>query len=538
MATTSIWTELQIAEANTNLNKMLASPVFARSERQCRFLRFIVTETLTRRDARLKEYTIGVEVFDRPEHFDPAVEAIVRVEAIRLRAKLREYYDGEGGADRVQFELPKGTYRVNVVFRGAVQAGIVDHDYTANDWPEPVLHPIKDKPSLAVLPFTNFSADPEQGYFADGITEDLTTDLSKLSGLFVIARQSAFAYKNSVKRAEDIGRELGVKYLLEGSVRRTNSRVRVAAQLIDARSGTHVWAERYDRELKDIFAVQDDITRQIVAALGIKLAGNEADRIGHEGTISLEAHDRLLRGLERFWTFTEDGVKESSKLFAEAVELDSGYAATHTWLARTLVFQWIMMWHPDPEILDRAYHHARQALALDDYLPLGHAVYGWIQLWRRQPEEALTAARQAVALDPNNADAHLFLSFILCRLGQGEEALRCIEKGMRLNPHPTAVYYCALGICYFVLGDYEKSVEAFRQGIAVSEVFISSHYFLCLVYTHLGHEEEARLEREKTLALTGGRRPARNNSIWIDEDLSLMMDNLARCSGLWPEEPP
>jgi len=324
-------------EAVTCLERVLASPPFVQSERLQRFLAFIVTETLAGHADRLKGYTIGIEVFDRDESFDPAIDAIVRVEATRLRAKLREYYDAEGRDDPVRFELPKGRYSVHIDHQwGKVSTGssapsrrMADASWAVTAYPQP----IEDRPSVAVLPFANMSGDAGQEYFADGITESLITELSRLPGLFVISRQSSFVYKPAIKRAEEISRELGVKYLLEGGVQRAGSRVRITAQLIDGATGVHLWGERYDRELTDIFALQDQVIQRILAVLRVRLTDTGTEGVGHEGTRSVEAHDCLLRGLERFWLFSQQPVEEARGYFARAVELDPAYAAAHAWLA-------------------------------------------------------------------------------------------------------------------------------------------------------------------------------------------------------------
>jgi adenylate cyclase len=529
-------TAAEIAKARTCLDRILTSPGFVQSQRQQRFLKFIVTETLAGHTDRLKGYTIAIEVFDRDGSFDPAVDAIVRVEAARLRAKLREYYDREGRADSVRFEVPKGAYVIRMEWRApetrlSLQESLDVGTKTVGHAMSTHLRPIEDRPSLAVLPFANMSSDSEQEYFADGITDGLITELSRLPGLFVISRHSSFVYKGVSKRAEEIGAELGIRYLLEGSVHRAAERVRITAQLIDTASGAHLWAERYDRELKDIFAVQDDVTQRIVNVLQVKLAAAEQERIGHGGTVSLEAHDCLLRGLERFWIFTPESSREASVQVAHAVELDPGYAAGHTWLARVLVFRWIMLWDPHPESLERAYDHIRLAVDLDPKAPHTQAVLCWVQLWRKQGEAAIAAGWRAVHLDPNNADAHLFLAFALAVSGRGEEALHNIVTGMRLNPHPSAVYHTALCLCYIALEEYDLAVAACKRGIGVTNGFIPNHYLLCQIYTLLGRDEEARVEREKLMELAGGRKPE-VQFIWLDEDLRFRMHGLARLAGL------
>ncbi len=522
---TARFTDAERSAVSACLERILRSAPFAQSERLQRFLKFVVTETLAGHADRLKGYTIGVEVFDRDPSFDSAIDAIVRVEAARLRAKLREYYDAAGRDDPIRIELPKGRYAVQIELRRESAATTP----AAAVPPHPP--PIEDQPSLAVLPFTNLSSDAEQGYFADGVTDSLITELSRLPGLFVISRHSSFTYRNVSKRVEEIGRELGVKYLVEGSVRRAGNRVRITTQLIDSSSGRHLWAERFDRELQDIFAVEDDVVRRILAVLQVKLTGPDIARAVHEGTRSIEAHDCLLRGLERLWLSTQDSVLQARTHFSRAVDLDGTYATAHAWLARALVFEWIMYWNPRPEGIEAAHEHARLAVDLDPRLPQAQSILCWVQLWRRQGDAAIAAGSKAVAMDSNDADAHVFLASALCACGRGREALPYIEKGMRLNPHPSGFYHFALGQCYYVLEDYEQALAAFKQGVALRDVFYPNHYHLCLIYTLFGREAEARAERDILLKLTGGRKPILR-SIYLDPHVCAVTDELARRAGL------
>jgi len=307
--------------------------------------------------------------------------------------------------------------------------------------------------------------------------------------------------------------------------------VRITAQLIDAVSGAHLWAERYDRELKDVFAVQDDVSQRIVNVLQVKFAAAGQKRSSHGGTVNVEAHDCLLRGLERFWKFTSESTAEASAQLIHAVELDPGYAASHAWLARVLVFRWIMMLDPNPETLERAYEHIRLAVDLDPKDPHTQGVLCWVQLWRKQGVASIAAGWRAVDLDPNNADAYFFLSFALAVSDRGEEGLHNIIKAMRLTPHPSAFYQTALGLCYFVLEEYELAIAAYKRGIEVTDVSIPNHYWLCLIYVLIGRDEEARIERERLVELTGGRKPALQH-IWLNDDLGFRMQGLARLAGL------
>ena len=366
-----------------------------------------------------------------------------------------------------------------------------------------ILRRAKTSRRYAVLPFTNLSDDPGQDYFADGIAEDLATDMSQLSGLVVISRHSSFLYKRSVKPAATIADELGARYLVEGSVRRADDRVRIAASLIDAASRAQIWAERYDRDLKDIFAVQDDVARRIVKSLRIKLVGTESDRLGHEGTSRADAFDQLLRGLERLWRYERKSAEEAMQYFTEALQIDPDYAAAHAWLARAYVFAWAMHW-ADDAVLDVAFRHAQIAVALDHDLPLAQAVFGWAHLWRREGDEALEAGRHAVALDPNNADARLFLSITLNALGRAKEGLEYIRSAIRLNPHPSALYLMSLGANYLALGQFEAAAEAFAQGIELKPNFPPNHLMLARTLLRIGRNEEAVAAWRSCLALTGG----------------------------------
>lgn len=517
------WSESERRQVEEELARILAGRGFAHSDRQRRLLAHIVAETLAGREDRLKGYTLAVEVLGRGADFDPAVDPVVRVEANRLRAKLRDYYLEAGQGSPVRISLPKGAYAAAFEFG--------DAPVPAAGEPPPGSLSAPDKPSLAVLPFTNMSADPEQDYFADGITEDLITDLSKISGLFVIARHSVFVYKSVTQTVERIGAELGVRYLLEGSVRRFGDRIRVSAQLVDAAGGRHLWADRYDRQLRDLFAVQDDLTRRIVAALKVTLAPGESDRLGREGTRSIDAYDHLLRGLQRFWIFSRVASEQALAMFRRAVQLDPHYPAAHAWLARALVFRWVVYWCDPEETLDAALAHARRAVELDDQLPFAHAVLGWVRMWMKDGEEAVGECRRAVALDPNSGDARLFLTMALSSTGRSEEGLEHIAQALRLNPHPPSFYLLALGICRYNMGDYRGCVEACERGVAHSPLFIPNHVFLALAYHQLGEGDRGRAARDTALELSGGSTPVLRTSV-IDPDKARDYEERMRAIGL------
>jgi TolB-like protein len=273
---TACWAPVEIEQILQQLACILASSIFAHSHRQSRFLRYIVQATLTGDADRINQRIIGIEVFDRPDSFDPVVDSIVRVEAARLRGKLREYYDELGKNDHVFIELPKGSYAARIRHtptaagrrcKAHVSDGRLD-DVAVADMPRS----LQGAPTIAVLPFHSISSDREQESFADGITDDLITDLARISGLSVISRQSVSAYKGSVATTQRISEELGVGFILEGSIRRADNRVRINVQLIDGSSGKHIWAKRYDRNMGDIFDLQDDVNRRVVQALRLRLS--------------------------------------------------------------------------------------------------------------------------------------------------------------------------------------------------------------------------------------------------------------------------
>jgi adenylate cyclase len=353
---------------------------------------------------------------------------------------------------------------------------------------------LPDKPSIAVLPFVNMSSDPEQEYFSDGMTDTLITDLSKLAGLFVIARNSTFVYKGKVIKPQQVGQELGVRYVLEGSVQKAEARVRINAQLVDATTGRHLWAERYDRELQDIFTLQDELTRRIVGALQVKLTAQEQGRLGRVPTENLEAYDYYLRG-KADW---ERGIREANgqarQLCERAIALDPQFALAYTLLGLTYLREWLWGWSYDPQTLDQAVELAQQARTLDDTLPEAHMLLGLAFAFKGQPEQGLVEGERAIALDPNCAWCHSVLAEVLLVAGQPEEALGLVEKAMRLDPEPaSAAFYSAdLGWAYRALGRYEEALTALKRALTRNPEYLPAHIQLALVYNALGREEEAR----------------------------------------------
>ena len=524
-----ILAETQKIKVQTSVAKILASPIFSGSPRQQRFLEYLTSHSLNGDADRLKGYTIGLEVFDRKDDFDPSLDAIVRVEATRIRNKLREYYEDFGSGDEVRIDFRKGAYQLDFSFQVSsnhdLDSGLLAKSNQLPQRSLPAL--ITDRPSLVVLPLVSISADNSRDYFADGLTDSLISMLTRLSGLFVISRQSSFAYKGTSKSSKEIAAELGVQFLLESSVQHAGDRVRIAACLVQASNGEHMWSERYDRELKDIFALQDELTQHIVHALQVELSGAEGKMFGYQATQSIEAHDTLLRAVATFSKYTQKTVEEGVALFTKTIALDPNYAAAHAWLARALCFQWAMFWHRDKSILDTALEHAQRAIALDADYPYAKSILGWVHLWRKEGDVAIASCRQAVLVDKNNAEALLFLSLCLSSAGYGEEGLYYIEKAKRLTPTPAPVYEFALGQCYLVLKDYEKTIAAFEHGNRMSPNFIPTQYAQMLVYAKLGMEDKVQQKVKLLNEITGFTKHYPAATIWTDEKLMKEQDELA-----------
>jgi adenylate cyclase len=352
--------------------------------------------------------------------------------------------------------------------------------------------PLPDRPSVAVLPFSNLSQDPTQEYFSDGVTEDLITGLSKVSGLFVIARNSVFTYKGKAVKVRDVGRDLGVRYVLEGGVQRSGSRVRITAQLVDATTGYHIWAERYDREVNDIFALQDEVTRQIVRSMAVKLTEGERSRVGRAPTGVLEAYDLVLRGHEARRRTTRDGNTEARRLFANALDRDPKYAAAYLGLAWTHLQSWQLLWSTDRESLERARELAERAIALDDSLVGAYHVLGQTYLWMKQHDRAIAQAEHAVTLAPNDADGLETLAEILGWSGRPEESVATIRHAMRLNPHHPFFYDWTLGHGYYLTGRRQDALEALGRAVQENPNFLPAYAYRAVLFSELGRAKEAR----------------------------------------------
>jgi TolB-like protein/Flp pilus assembly protein TadD len=357
-----------------------------------------------------------------------------------------------------------------------------------------------DKPSIAVLPFVNMSDDPEQEYFCDGITEDLITDLSKISGLFVIARNSTFVYKDKPVKIRQVAEELGVRYVLEGSVRRSRGRIRVNAQLIDATTGHHLWAERYDGQLTDIFALQDNLTRQIIAALTVRLTSNEQKQLSRQDTDNIDAYDNFLQGWNHYRKNTPDDWAKAISFFEKSIKLDPDYGQAYA--ANALIF-WKSTRTADAAMgtnlavggnFYEATLQARENLQLAIKKPssISYQVGALMYLYRRQYEKAITEAERSITLDDNNTDNLYTLAYILIAAGRTQTAVENINRGMRHDPHNIAQPLYLLGMIHFARGQFEDAVNLIERALKHNPRLPRYAPILAAAYAHLGHDPKAR----------------------------------------------
>ncbi len=366
--------------------------------------------------------------------------------------------------------------------------------------------PLPDSPSIAVLPFANMSADPEQAFFSDGITDDIITALSKISGLLVVSRNSTFTYKGRAVDVKQVSREQGVRYVLEGRVRKAGNRVRVTAQLIDATTGRHVWAERYDRDLEDIFAVQDDITREVVVALDVRLSGGEQARIWSSGTKNVEAWECVKLGMDALNRVTPEGRIEARRLIKRALDLDPTYPMA--WVS----LGWLY-WHEaevgtgyntDAErkaVLKSAEACAPKALELDPACADAYALLGLCYLSKREYDEAIAMSEKAIALAPNHSENLATFAAALNKSGQPERSFELIKRAMRLCPIYPGWYLHVLGSACRLLGRNESAVSAFEEGIKRNAENLAAHVGLASTLGELGRQEDAKTPVSEILRL-------------------------------------
>ena len=352
--------------------------------------------------------------------------------------------------------------------------------------------PLPEKPSIAVLPFVNMSDDPEQEYFSDGLTEEIIAALSSVPKLFVIARNSTFTYKGKPVKVQQVSEELGVRYVLEGSVRKGGDEIRITAQLVDAINGHHLWAERYDRNLSDIFAVQDEITKKIITAMQVKLTEGEQVRTASKGTNNLEAYLKCLQANELLHRLNIESIALAKQLTEEAIALDPEYAWAYYNLGRNHTGEvWLGVSKSPKQSITKAMELLQKAIVLDDTFAEPHAALGYLYSMTRQHDKALAEAEHAMALNPNAAECHYRMGKILSFAGRYKESIPELKKAIRLNPIPPNIYLYSLGISYCWTGQYEEATTWCEKAVRREPNSMFARLFMTMVYSLSGRDEEA-----------------------------------------------
>jgi adenylate cyclase len=352
---------------------------------------------------------------------------------------------------------------------------------------------LPDKPSIAVLPFKNLSGDPKQDYFSDGLTDQISSTLSRLRTLFVISSSSTATYKGKPVKIQKVAEDLGVKYVLEGSVQRSADRIRITAQLIDATTGHQIWTERYNREQKDIFAIQDEITLEITKALRIDLmSGEQARNWQKNSTTNLEAWEKYLEADEYLFRFTKEDNANALRLLEEVIVLDPEYADAYNLLGWTYWqkarYGWV---DSGAESIKMAYKYAQKALELNETLDSAHMLISGVYFLQGQREKAIAKAEQAIALNPNGANNYMGLAALVGSSGRWDESIELAKKAIRLRPYPPVWYYHWLGRAYFMTEQLDESIIAFKKALNVSPNYLPAHAFLAACYSSLDRHAEA-----------------------------------------------
>ena len=503
----------------TALEKILASEAFAESGRLKQFLSFTVDLTLQGGGSRIKEYLLGVEVFRREESFDPRTDAIVRVQAGKLRARLEKYYGGEGCNDPVLIEYPKGGYVPNFKLRGVAPAvpgatrvrrrkiaalaltvaGLAGLAIYWAGRQAQSRQPAHRQVSIAVLPFVDMSEGKDQEFFSDGITEEIITALSKLEGLRVVARTSTFEFKGKGQDIRKIGAQLNVGAVLEGSVRKANGRLRVIAQLINVADGYHIWSETYDHETKDVFTIQESIAGAIVSSLRVRLTPGEKSRLARRYTDNLDAYNLYLRGRYSSGTEGPEGPKLAIQYFEQALALEPRYAPALAGMA--VAYQTLNRLDamPPAEAISKGRDAAKKALAIDEGLGAAHAALASISGHDMDYSSARQEFQRAIELDPNDAATRQAYAFYLARTGRTDESRAQVRRWLELEPISTTSFVAKITLEWH---EFDNAVEECRKLIERHPGNPSAYSIMGDAFTARKRYPEAVAAYEKSLVLS------------------------------------
>ena len=393
---------------------------------------------------------------------------------------------------RVQFDGAPEPVRVTTESSQAAAVGAAGAAHITPALPRAVstAPATPSRPSIAVLPFDNIGGDPEQDYFADGMTEDLITELSRFQELLVIARNTVFTYRGRAHKVEDVGRELNVRYVLEGSVRKAGDRVRISAQLIDATTGHHVWADRFDRHLEDVFAVQDEVVQRIIATMSSKLNESERNRAQSLSPDAMQAYDLSLKGRELWRKFTPETNIQAREFYQQAIDLDPGYGRAYASLAWTHLMEALERWSDDREkSLDAALDWALRGIKINPDSHSNHFALGQVYFSKAMHAEALQAQERTISLNPNDPDGYVQYGRVLAYCGRFQGALDQVNKGIEMTTNKPGWYYWTEGTVHYLGGQYEEAISALRRS---SSPGAGSFRWLAISYAMAGHDEEAK----------------------------------------------
>ncbi len=495
------WSKSDQKAIREQLVRIINSAPFHQSQRRQRFLEYLVNETLAGRGDRLKGFNVALEVFGRPETFDPTVDPLVRVEAARLREKLREYYGTDGQGDPIHIDLPKGTYTPQIEFRHEGAPRIARREAP------PTQEVSSTVPAVAVLPFDDLSADHNLGYLGDGVAEDIITMLSRFPDLAVVARTSSLAYKGKGVDVRQVGRKLGVGYVVEGSVRKDGDKIRIVSQLIDTKTGEHVWAERFDRSGADPWALLDQVTGMIVSAMT-----GETGALKHaqyrqawgKGATTLEEYDYYLRGHYQYMRYTKEGIEGSGEIFREGLAKFPSSTLLKVCLgwhhmARVMIF----VSDDPPADVRKAGELARHVLANEHLSPQVSRLANWLMSFVLVQEKdfdgALAAVDKTVALAPYDTFMLSSLIIALVQIGQPDQALEWADQAAARDPALGWFYNRGRGWAQLVLGRFGEAVDALKQ-----TEYGDAHLLLAIAYVRLGRLTEARAEVGKMMKINPG----------------------------------
>ena len=547
---------------SAQLSTRSSSPGFANAERLTRFLRYTVEETLNGQTDKLKESLLGIDVFGRKPTYDPRVDAVVRTEAVKLRARLRDYYESEGREDEIIIDLPKGGYIPVFRFREkqpAESSTPVVEIPKGREWKPAVATLLvlavlgasiyfvlrtktrtpdaapTELSSIAVLPFADLSPEKDQEYFCDGMTEEIIDALSKIGGIRVVARTSSFAFKGKQQDIREIGKKLNVAAVLEGSVRKDGNRLRVTAQLNSVADGYHLWSETYERELKDVFTVQDEISRAIVNTLQLKLSGRILQP--NSSPENVETYELYLQGRYHWSRWRTEGAEQAIHYFEAAIQKDPKYAPAYAGIAYSYCWLGFFGALPPTEAMPKARQAAEKALSLDDSLAAAHTALAYVKaLYEFDWPVAEREFKRAIELNAGDADAHFGYGITyLTPQGRLDDAVREMQKARDLDPlSPVQANY--LGLAYQFVGRRADAIAQYKRALDLDPNFVEARLHLANAYLDPGKFKDfyAELDRAEAVWADSRIEPTRAFGMALEGRKAEALELLHKCENPGP----